>query len=184
MLTNSRRRATRDQLGLQMIDTTRGAEVLGVDRVDKLEFIPTAAEKASEKDIAGDWLGTLRAAGREFHFARSANGAWLGSVDNLDRPGGVGAPYSSVNFEDSTLKLAQSLNGAVGRYEGKLDDAGAIQGMWKQQGVTTPVTLIRDTSAKTRPVSLSELSGAWQGDLNLGLAALWLWFISKRDPTG
>jgi uncharacterized protein (TIGR03435 family) len=176
--------AARDQLGLQMIDTKRGVEVLVVDRVDKLEFAPAApekaseAEKSSENDIAGDWLGTVEAAGRDFrlvlHFARNAKGAWLGSVDNLDRPGGLGAPYSSVSFEDSTLKLTQSLNGVVGRYEGKLDRAGAIQGVWKQQGLTTPVTLIRDTSAKTWPVSLSEFSGGWQGDLNLGLAALWL----------
>ncbi len=191
--------AVKDQLGLQLIAAQRSVEVLVVDRVDKLEF-PEAPKPAGgpaadlgvrptpEQDISGDWRGILNTGGGGYrlvlHFARSANGGWIGTVDNLDRDGSMGHPYSSVSFENSMLRLTQTLHGVTGRYEGKLDGAGAIQGAWKQQGLTIPVTLTRDSTAKTSPVKASEFTGAWQGDLDLGLAALWLIVHIENGPNG
>ena len=150
---------------------------------------PVRAEPATAgPDIAGDWRGILNAQGAQYrlvlHFAKGVDGGWLGTVDNLDRKGGMGQPYSSVSFDGSTVKLVQVRNGLAGRYEGRLESTGTIRGTWWQTGLCVPVVLTRDTTTRTTPLKPEAFAGAWQGDLNLGLAALWLVFRIENGASG
>jgi uncharacterized protein (TIGR03435 family) len=103
--------AVKNQLGLKLIAAQRSVEVLVVDHVEKLTFPAAAAPSAASPiaaepvraepatagpDIAGDWRGILNAQGAQYrlvlHFAKGVDGGWLGTVDNLDRKGGMGNP--------------------------------------------------------------------------------------------
>jgi pimeloyl-ACP methyl ester carboxylesterase len=118
---------------------------------------------ARAQDIAGDWQGTLKPApGAELHLllhiSKAADGSLKATVDSVDQ-GANGIPVSAIAFKDSTLTFASDV--VNGKYEGRMNADGAIDGTWTQNGAQFPL-------AWSRAVKPSDLDGAWEGVLDVG----------------
>jgi len=117
---------------------------------------------AQTQDIAGDWQGTLKPApGAELHLllhiSKTGDGTLKATVDSVDQSA-KGIPISAIAFQDSTLTFTS--DAVHGKYEGKMNAAGAIEGTWTQSG-PLPLTW-------TRAVKASDIDGAWEGVLDVG----------------
>jgi len=89
--------------------------------------------QAQDKDLTGDWQGTLAAGGANLrlvlHVSKAADGSLKANLDSVDQ--GVNIPVNSVTFKDSRLSL--SLEMIHGSYEGKIStDGNVISGTWTQ----------------------------------------------------
>jgi hypothetical protein len=89
--------------------------------------------QAQDKDLTGDWQGTLSAGGANLrlvlHVSKAADGSLKANLDSVDQ--GVNIPVNSVTFKDSRLSL--SLEMIHGSYEGKIStDGNVISGTWTQ----------------------------------------------------
>ena len=89
--------------------------------------------QAQDKDLTGDWQGTLSAGGANLrlvlHVSKAADGSLKANLDSLDQ--GVNIPVNSVTFKDSRVSL--SLEMIHGSYEGKIStDGNVISGTWTQ----------------------------------------------------
>lgn len=128
---------------------------------------------AAAQSVTGDWEGLLDAGAAQFHLvlhlAQSSGGGLQGSVDSIDQPGGNGIAVTTVTFRDSTLKF--NCSSITAGFEGKLKPDGAsIEGTWTQ---LKPYRIIWTRAAvNPAPVTVSDLVGAWHGDLRMGLASI------------
>ena len=89
--------------------------------------------QAQDKDLTGDWQGTLSAGGANLrlvlHVSKAADGSLKANLDSVDQ--GVNIPVNSVTFKDSRLSL--SLEMIHGSYEDKIStDGNVISGTWTQ----------------------------------------------------
>jgi fermentation-respiration switch protein FrsA (DUF1100 family) len=106
---------------------------------------PKSAPSSGNQGIEGIWLGTLKVAGMElrvvFKVSKDTEGKLTATLDSPDQ-GAKDIPVEQVTFEKSRLRLdAKSINGV---FEGDLkEDKSAIEGQWKQNGVSAPLVLQR-----------------------------------------
>jgi len=89
--------------------------------------------QAQDKDLTGDWQGTLSAGGANLrlvlHVSKAADGSLKANLDSVDQ--GVNIPVNSVTYKDSRLCL--SLEMIHGSYEDKIStDGNVISGTWTQ----------------------------------------------------
>jgi fermentation-respiration switch protein FrsA (DUF1100 family) len=140
-----------------------------------------AASFANAQDIAGDWQGTLDAAGSKLrlvlHISKAPDNSLKATLDSLDQEGANGIPVSSVSLKDSKLSLGVEI--IHGAYEAKVaPDGNSISGTWTQQEQDFPLEFKRVTApAKTepkvdskaaKPANASDIDGAWMGSLDTG----------------
>jgi uncharacterized protein len=135
--------------------------------------------QAQDKDLTGDWQGTLSAGGANLrlvlHVTKAADGSLKANLDSVDQ--GVNIPVNSVTFKDSKLSL--SLEMIHGSYEGKVStDGNIISGAWTQ-GQTFPLDFKRPATAKP-----SDIDGTWMGTLDTGTIKLRVVFHILNSANG
>ncbi len=139
---------------------------------------PKADGQQTAPNIAGDWQGTLSAAGAELHLvlhiAQSADGSFKSTLDSVDQ-GANGLVVTAMSFTGGKLSFAvASVNGA---YEGKVNAAATlIEGTWTQ-GIPLALNF-------KRAVKPSDADGAWAGTLETGTAKLRLVLHITTTPDG
>jgi pimeloyl-ACP methyl ester carboxylesterase len=134
---------------------------------------------AQDKDLTGDWQGTLSAGGANLrlvlHVSKAADGSLKANLDSVDQ--GVNIPVNSVTFKDSRLSL--SLEMIHGSYEGKIStDGNVISGTWTQ-GQPFPLDFKRPAPAKP-----SDIDGTWMGTLDTGTIKLHVVFHILNSANG
>jgi len=135
--------------------------------------------QAQDKDLTGDWQGTLSAGGANLrlvlHVSKAADGSLKANLDSVDQ--GVNIPVNSVTFKDSRLSL--SLEMIHGSYEGKIStDGNVISGTWTQ-GQPFPLEFKRPAPAKP-----SDIDGTWMGTLDTGTIKLHVVFHILNSANG
>jgi uncharacterized protein len=135
--------------------------------------------QAQDKDLTGDWQGTLSAGGANLrlvlHVSKAADGSLKANLDSVDQ--GVNIPVNSVTFKDSRLSL--SLEMIHGSYEGKIStDGNVISGTWTQ-GQPFPLDFKRPAPAKP-----SDIDGTWMGTLDTGTIKLRVVFHILNSANG
>jgi pimeloyl-ACP methyl ester carboxylesterase len=135
--------------------------------------------QAQDKDLTGDWQGTLSAGGANLrlvlHVSKAADGSLKANLDSVDQ--GVNIPVNSVTFKDSRLSL--SLEMIHGSYEGKIStDGNVISGTWTQ-GQPFPLDFKRPAPAKP-----SDIDGTWMGTLDTGTIKLHVVFHILNSANG
>ncbi len=138
------------------------------------------------QDIAGDWLGTLRAGGAELrlalHISKASDGALKATLDSIDQ-GANGMPVDPITLKDSKLKFTVPV--VNGSYEGKINAAGsAIDGTWSQG---QPLALefrrgaVKQEHKAAKP---SDIDGAWLGTIDTGQGNLRMVFHIVNTEDG
>ncbi|MBI3208211.1 MAG: alpha/beta fold hydrolase, partial [Candidatus Solibacter usitatus] len=94
----------------------------------------TASVCAHAADLAGKWLGTLKAGPAElriaFQLEKTPGGEYKGTMDSLDQ-GVRGIVLDKITVEGNSMRL--EIPAAKGSYEGKLNAAGnELDGTWTQ----------------------------------------------------
>jgi hypothetical protein len=150
-----------------------------------MAFPAKAASSAMAQDITGDWQGTLKVGTIELRLVMqlvmNSKGGVQGAIESIDQPGGTGMAITAASFDNSELRLSLKEIGAT--YEGKLSPAGTIEGSWTQ-AVKIPLFWERKAAETSEPADYSQYVGAWHGDLNLGLMALYLVIHIGYDAGG
>jgi hypothetical protein len=127
------------------------------------------------QDVAGDWLGTLKAGPLEIrvalHISKAADGGLQGTMDVIDQ--GVSAiPVAPITFTDSKLKFNVARLNAD--YEGSANaDRSVITGNFTQ-GQAVPLEFRRGVAAKVehKPGKPSDIDGDWKGGIDTPLGTL------------
>jgi pimeloyl-ACP methyl ester carboxylesterase len=93
-----------------------------------------------ERDITGDWQGTLKASTAELRIvvriSNADGGGWKAAIYSIDQSASA-IPVNAVSWDGSTLKF--SVDAIRGGFEGALtEDGTCISGTWTQ---TRPVPL-------------------------------------------
>jgi putative CocE/NonD family hydrolase len=153
-------------LGFQTGAAQSSDSFSGADRPLPIAFsmlpAPALAEprgaSQENRDIAGDWNGTLEAEGQKLrlvlHLKKNADGKLTGAIDSPDQ-GANGIPLSAAEQTGSDVKL--ELAGIAAGYQGKLNaDGTEITGEWKQGGAARPLVLKRagDNTGQKTPTGL------------------------------
>jgi hypothetical protein len=147
-------------------------------------FMFSASAGAVAQTIAGDWSGTLNAAGVQLrpalHVSAGESGSFKATLDSLDQ-GAIGIPVSTIALNGSTVSF--QINAIRSSYEGTLNaDATVIDGKWSQGGGTLPLVLSRVKDSSTlvlkrpqnpaKPYPYREEDVTYQnGSANITLAA-------------
>jgi uncharacterized protein len=101
------------------------------------------------QDIAGDWLGTLKAGPQEIHMIlhiTKGNDDRLTAKLDIIEQNVKDLIISSISIKDSKLNFAVDL--AQAKYDGKLDGgATSIQGNWMQANQSCPMDFRRRAAA-------------------------------------
>ncbi len=148
----------------------------------------SAAHGGYAQDIAGDWRGTLKAGGAEYHLilhvSKTSDGRLVASLDSVDQ-GATGIPVTSISLQDSKLDL--SLDSIHAAYTGKVNEGTtAIIGTWTQ-GQALPLDFERGATPVNmdRPaVKPSDIDGDWVGTLDAGTVRLRLVFHITNTENG
>ena len=110
-----------------------------------------AATFSQAQDITGEWNGMLYAPGMNlrivFHIEKTGEG-YTSTMDSPDQRA-TGIPVTTTTFADSKLSL--SIAGLGIAYEGELK-ADSIEGIFKQSGLSMPMTLKRE-AIEVKPVA-------------------------------
>ena len=138
---------------------------------------------ALAQEVAGDWLGTLKAPVGDLrlavHIKKDADGQYQASMDSLDQ-GAFGIPVDQVSADAGVLVLDISRIGA--RYEARWDAAAREwRGQFQQRGMTVSLTLARGKAVN--PV-VTGLDGEWEGSLDVGGSKLTAVFRIQTSPEG
>jgi uncharacterized protein len=109
-----------------------------------LLLVAGSASKVRAQTVAGDWQGTLRAAGASLriavHIAADPDGKFKGTLDSLDQ-GARGIPLNAITVTDRRLTFTVPV--VAGSFTGTLsDDGNTIEGSWSQ-GASLPLVLTR-----------------------------------------
>jgi hypothetical protein len=142
-----------------------------------------AAGALGAQDIAGDWAGTLKAGPAELrlvlHLAKAESG-WKATLDSIDQAAN-GIPVSSAKFQNGTLTL--EVDAVQGHYEGRLS-GDTITGTWTQ-AQALPLEFHRGTvKIEHKPAKPSDIDGAWQGELDMGVSRLRIVFHILNTEDG
>jgi hypothetical protein len=128
------------------------------------------------QSVEGDWQGTLTVGPAELrivvHVARDSSGTLKGTLDSPDQ-GASGIPISSMSASGAILRFEISPIAAA--FEGTVNSgATAINGTWRQMGMSVPLDLTRAPSgpSKARVAKPSDIDGDWAGTLDTGVGSL------------
>jgi len=110
-----------------------------------LSLTLTSGVAAQEAGPAGDWEGTLSAAGQEFplvfHIVAAEDGTLSTTIDSPSQ-GAFGIPCDATTFADGVLRV--SCTSIAGSFEATLGEEGAtVDGTWSQGGMSFPLELTR-----------------------------------------
>ena len=108
-------------------------------------FVFTQSTFASDKNILGTWLGTLKIQTMElrivFHIQTDSTGVMKATLDSPDQ-GAKGIPVDNVSTRLDTVIL--TINAVGGSYEGIAQPGDStITGTWKQGGLALPLDIHR-----------------------------------------
>jgi hypothetical protein len=151
-------------------------------------FLLSTAGLAHAQEVAGDWIGTLKAGDAELrlalHVTKAADGTLSATMDSIDQ-GANGIPVSAIALASS--KLTFSVDAVRGSYEGKVNEAGtAIDGTWTQ-GQPVPLAFVRGVAkpaAAAKPGPPSDIDGTWMGTLQIQGTSLRLAFHFLNTTEG
>jgi hypothetical protein len=104
-----------------------------------------AADTPAQADLVGQWQGTLAVGDARlrliFHLQESDDGTLEATLDSPDQ-GATGIPVERVTVDGAAITLDVTAIRAV--YAGNLTaDRNAIEGEWRQSGMTLPLTVTR-----------------------------------------
>lgn len=139
-----------------------GVEATGQDAPRHGDGLTTGSSPATapwarqEAPIVGSWAGTIEIpqTGASlrivFHVASSEEGGFSATMDSPDQ-GATGIPVSQVAIRGDSVRLEVTAVG--GTYAGVKTGADEIEGVWRQQGLTVPLSLERgeETGEPRRP---------------------------------
>lgn len=113
--------------------------------------LPAISQSKQTRQVAGDWQGTLEAAGSKlrvvFHVTVSDSGTLAGTLDSPDQ-GAFGIPVSGVTVTGDSLEIV--IPAISGSYEGRLSaDNSTVEGKWKQAGAVFDLKLNRSAEKIT-----------------------------------
>jgi len=121
------------------------------------------------ENIAGTWQGKLITGPGseiriEFIIKQEVNGSYSAILNSLDSNALKNIKADSVLYASGVLKLnAADVNGY---YEGVLKN-GKIDGKWKQEGASFPLTLNPYEKPSLSKKDIGNLLGTWQGKLSV-----------------
>jgi hypothetical protein len=138
--------------------------------------------------IAGDWQGTLNAAGSQLrlllHVTAANDGRLTATLDSVDQ-GANDIPVNTITLKDSKLSLIVDL--VHGTYEGTVNkDATEIDGTWSQ-GRPMELDFKRAPAAAApvaaKPAPPSDIDGTWTGAIDAGSTELHILFkiVNTQD---
>jgi pimeloyl-ACP methyl ester carboxylesterase len=97
------------------------------------------------QNIVGSWKGSLEVSGQSlpliFNISLADDEKSYQATMDSPAQGASGIPVSSVSFENNELSLAMPATGIS--YQGTLAEANLINGIFKQGGFTTSLSLVR-----------------------------------------
>jgi len=149
-----------------------------------------------DQAIEGTWQGTLEASGTQlrvvFNITKTPEGKLTATMDSPDQ-GAMGIPVEGVTFDYGHLIL--DVKSAMGTFDGNLkQDKSAIEGEWKQGGMTFPLVLKRiaetpkaqkmETPKSPTPSGNKGIEGIWLGTLKFSGTELRVVFKISKDPKG
>jgi pimeloyl-ACP methyl ester carboxylesterase len=120
----------------------------------KIFFLLCLSAKVSGgfcQDITGNWQGTLEVKGASlpivFHFKKDSADKWLATFDSPVQKAYNLACSEVIIKEDSVIIMIKMING---NYSGKYGkDKKEITGMWKQGGISLPLTITKTSGVAT-----------------------------------
>lgn len=98
---------------------------------------------SSQKQITGDWLGTLDAGVKlriVLHIKKDSSGAYNATMDSPDQ-GVKGIPVSSISVTGDSLHIGVNL--VKGNYDGLFINDTTVTGSWSQGGAKLALTLVK-----------------------------------------
>ncbi|HPN33636.1 MAG TPA: alpha/beta fold hydrolase [bacterium] len=112
-----------------------------IGRISLLLF--AVAQASAQPPCVGNWLGALKVSGMElrivFKITAAADSALTAKIDSPDQ-GAKDIPMDAVVCRQDTITIRCAA--IMGAYQGVLSSDGtAIQGVWKQAGMTLPLNL-------------------------------------------
>jgi hypothetical protein len=136
-----------------------------------------AAGALNAQNVAGDWLGAIKAGPAELnialHITKAADGSLKATMDSIDQ-GAKGFPVDSITLAGTKLNFA--VNVVQGSFEGTLNPAATlITGTWSQGPGGIPLELHRGVytpKADPKPAKPSDIDGDWHGSINSGQGEL------------
>ena len=101
------------------------------------------------QDITGQWNGVLTVQGTSLRIVFHINKTGEGYTSTMDSPdqGAAGIPVTATTFDGS--KLSMTIKNLGASYEGEFK-ADSIEGIFKQSGLSLPMTLTR-TAREPKP---------------------------------
>jgi len=138
------------------------------------------------ENIAGTWQGKLiTSPGSEmtlqFIIKQEANGSYSVTLNSPDEGGIKNVKASSMVFNSGNLKM--DVTELSGSYEGIFKD-GKIDGKWKQEGKTFPLSLIPYEKPTLSKKDMEKLLGAWNGILTIPGGSLTVVFRFEMTKEG
>src|SRR4051812_32396174 len=106
-------------------------------------FVSIIFSSMLAQEISGKWSGVLKVPGAQLRLVLNVSKKDSQYVSTLDSPdqGAKGIPVTTTFFEKPVLKITVA-NLKI-EYEGRLNDAGTIEGNFKQAGQSFPLTLLK-----------------------------------------
>ena len=144
-----------------------------------LALISPLSFARQKPSIAGDYVGSLGPLHLKLHLKTGADGALSGSLDSPDQ-GASGIACSDFHFDGQSLSFA--VPAVNGKWNGTVDNQGAVlTGAWNQ-GTPVPLNFSRDTFVPA--TKLSVVDGIWLGTLKAGSQSLRIQLQVKSDASG
>lgn len=148
-----------------------------------------AASSLSAQNVAGDWLGAIKAGPAELnialHITNEANGTLKATMDSIDQ-GAKGFPVDSITLAGTKLTFA--VNIVQGSFEGTLNPAATLlTGTWTQGPVGVPLEFHRGVytpKADPKPAKPSDIDGDWHGSIDSGRGELEIVFHITNTEQG
>ena len=171
----------------------RIAVTLTVLTVSLFAALPLAG---GDEAILGAWQGILDVSGTKlrvvFNISKTPQGTLTATMDSPDQ-GAKGIPVEGVTFDYGHLILV--VKSIRGTYDGSLkQDKSAIEGIWKQAGLSLPLVLkraegISETRQPEEPKAAPSpgkegIEGMWLGTLSFSGTNLRVVFHVSKNPEG
>jgi hypothetical protein len=147
-----------------------------------------AASALNGQNIAGDWLGAIKAGPAELnialHITKAADGSLKATMDSLDQ--GAKFPVDTIALAGTRLNL--TVNAVQGSYEGTLNPQGSlITGTWSQGPGGLPLEFHRGVitpKAEPKPGKPTDIDGDWHGAIDSGKGGLEIIFHIMNTDEG
>jgi hypothetical protein len=113
------------------------------------------------QEISGKWNGILKVQGIQLKLVFNINKTATGYSSTMDSPdqGANGIPVTNTSFNNAIL-IFEVLSAGI-KYEGTLNNDGAINGTFKQSGQSFPLILTKETVEKEKVIRPQEPVGSY-----------------------